>query len=84
MRALRWLLCATVRACTQVNDVSVTLTQRIFPLELLLAQFGFEREGEALIFLPTPDKTIEAAVAYVHDVARTWGWNIITSAPAPA
>ena len=76
---------ACVRACeAQVNDVAVTLTQRIFPLELLIGQFGFEKEGNALIFLPTPDKSIEAAVAYVHEVARTWGFTIISSAPAPA
>ena len=36
------------------------------------------------IFLPTPDKSIEAAFAYVHEVARIWGFTIITSAPAPA
>ena len=73
---------AGARAHSQVNDTSVTLTQRIYPLELFFSQFGFEKEGDSLIFLPSQDKTTEQAVAYVHSVAATWGWNIITSAPA--
>ena len=42
-----------------MNDTSITVTGRTYPLELFFAQLGFDKEGDAWIFLPTADKTIQ-------------------------
>ena len=60
----------------QVNDTSITVTGRTYPLELFFAQLGFDKEGDAWIFLPTAEKTIQNVHQDLNRVAATWGWHI--------
>ena len=64
-----------------MNEASITVKGRTYPLELFLAQIGFEKEEDAWIFLPTADKTIQDVHQSLNRLAATWGWHI-QSVPA--
>ena len=68
---------------SQADDTSITLTERTFPLQFFFNELGFDREGNTMIFFPTPEHTIAWATSKVEGVCATWGWNVITAAPAP-